>query len=165
MCLFILRRGRLRPHWGFPDEFSRNSTHEPGYPVLRGPARQKSGDGGHRRGAVRVCGRPSSGNLQIYAGDHQRINHYAAFLHSPANAAPLWIIRAFLASCVVLHVIAAMQLWWQNRQARPVGYKKKDDLPAAYAARTMIWSGPIIGAFVIFHVLHLTAGAVLPLRT
>jgi succinate dehydrogenase / fumarate reductase cytochrome b subunit len=103
------------------------------------------------------------GNLQIYAGDHQRINHYAAFLHSPANAAPLWMIRAFLASCVVLHVIAATQLWWQNRQARPVGYKKKDDLPASYAARTMIWSGPIVGAFVVFHVLHLTAGAVLPL--
>ena len=28
----------------------------------------------------------------------------------------------------------------------------------------MMWSGPIVAAFVIFHVLHLTAGAVLPLQ-
>ena len=26
----------------------------------------------------------------------------------------------------------------------------------------MVWSGPIVAAFVIFHVLHLTVGAVLP---
>ena len=30
----------------------------------------------------------------------------------------------------------------------------------SYAARTMMWSGPIVAAFVIFHVLHLTVGAV-----
>ncbi len=41
---------------------------------------------------------------------------------------------------------------------------KKKDVPASYAARTMMWSGPIIAAFVIFHVLHLTVGAVMPLR-
>ena len=28
----------------------------------------------------------------------------------------------------------------------------------------MKWSGPIVGAFIIFHVLHLTVGAVLPLE-
>jgi succinate dehydrogenase / fumarate reductase cytochrome b subunit len=28
----------------------------------------------------------------------------------------------------------------------------------------MIWSGPIVAAFVVFHVLHLTVGAVLPLQ-
>jgi succinate dehydrogenase / fumarate reductase cytochrome b subunit len=45
-----------------------------------------------------------------------------------------------------------------------VAYCKKDDVPSSYAARTMIWSGPIVAAFVIFHVLHLTVGAVLPVR-
>lgn len=39
-------------------------------------------------------------------------------------------------------------------------YVKKDDVPASYASRTMIWSGPIIAAFVIFHVLHLTTGSI-----
>jgi len=103
------------------------------------------------------------GNLQIYASNPEQINHYAAFLHNPANAAALWAIRAFLLLCVGFHITASVQLWWQNRAARPVGYHKKNDVPSAYAARTMIWSGPIIGAFIVFHVLHLTAGQVVPL--
>jgi succinate dehydrogenase / fumarate reductase cytochrome b subunit len=104
------------------------------------------------------------GNLQIYSSDPQQINRYAAFLHNPANAIPLWAARAFLLAAVLLHIIASVQLWSQNRAARPVSYVKKDDVPASYAARTMLWSGPIVGAFIIFHVLHLTVGAVLPLQ-
>jgi succinate dehydrogenase / fumarate reductase cytochrome b subunit len=65
---------------------------------------------------------------------------------------------------VVLHIVASVQLWRQNREARPIRYVKKNDVPTSYAARTMMWSGPIIAAFVIFHVLHLTVGAVVPLR-
>jgi succinate dehydrogenase / fumarate reductase cytochrome b subunit len=104
------------------------------------------------------------GNLQIYSSDAEQINRYAGFLHNPANAAALWAARSVLLVAVALHIIAATQLWLQNRAARPIGYVKKADLPASYAARTMIWSGPIVGAFVIFHVLHLTAGKVLELR-
>ena len=33
---------------------------------------------------------------------------------------------------------------------------------ASYAARTMVWSGPIIGLFVIYHLLHFTVGTVHP---
>ena len=40
----------------------------------------------------------------------------------------------------------------------------KADVPTSYAARTMKWSGPIIAAFVIFHVLHLTTGDIVPLQ-
>jgi succinate dehydrogenase / fumarate reductase cytochrome b subunit len=104
------------------------------------------------------------GNLQIYSSDPGQINRYAGFLHNPANAIPLWAIRTFLLVAVVLHITASIQLWNQNRTARPIGYIKKTDVPASYAARTMIWSGPIVGAFIIFHVLHLTVGAVLPLE-
>jgi succinate dehydrogenase / fumarate reductase, cytochrome b subunit len=104
------------------------------------------------------------GNLQIYSSNPEQINRYAAFLHSPSNAAALWGIRAFLLACVLLHITASVQLWLQNRAARPIGYYKKDDVPSSYAARTMIWSGPIIAAFLVFHILHLTAGGVVPLR-
>ena len=104
------------------------------------------------------------GNLQIYAADPNQINRYAAFLHNPNNVLPLWVIRTLLLGAVVLHVTASVQLWLQNREARPVRYVKKDDVPASYAARTMVWSGPIIAAFVVFHVLHLTVGTVVPLR-
>ena len=103
------------------------------------------------------------GNLQIYSSDPDQINRYAAFLHNPANAAALWTVRAVLLAAVVLHITASIQLWLQNRAARPVDYVRKADVPSAYAARTMLWSGPIIAAFVIFHVLHLTVGAITPL--
>lgn len=106
------------------------------------------------------------GNLQIYASDPQQINRYAAFLHNPANVIPLWAIRAFLLAAVILHIVSATQLWLQNRAARPSGYVRKADVPTSYAARTMKWSGVIVGLFIIFHILHLTVGAVpgLPVR-
>jgi len=104
------------------------------------------------------------GNLQIYSSDRDQINRYAAFLHDPANAAALWTARLVLLGAVVMHVVSSIQLWWMSRAARPVKYVKKADVPTSYAARTMMWSGPIVGAFVIFHILHLTAGAVLPLQ-
>lgn len=104
------------------------------------------------------------GNLQVFAGDGgDRINHYAELLHS--TGALLWVVRALLLLAVGLHIVASFQLWALNRAARPVSYYRKDDVPASYAARTMQWSGPIIAAFIVFHILHLTAGTVLPMAT
>jgi len=95
------------------------------------------------------------GNLQIFLG-RERINAYAELLHS---AGPLlWTARIVLLAAVGLHIIFTLQLWLLKRRARPVGYVRKIDVPSAYAARTMILSGPLIAAFVIFHVLHLTTG-------
>jgi len=100
------------------------------------------------------------GNLQIYSSNTEQINTYAAMLHNPNFAAALWAARLILLLCVVLHIVAATQLTLQNRAARPISYYKKADVPSAYAARTMIWSGIIIAAFVVFHVLHLTVGSI-----
>ena len=104
------------------------------------------------------------GNLQIYSPNPEQINNYAKFLHS--HAVLLWAVRGFLLLAVGLHITASVQLWLLKQKARPDGYVKKDDVPTSYAARTMIWSGPIIAAFVIFHVLHLTTGGIgaLPLH-
>ncbi len=44
------------------------------------------------------------GNLQIYSADKQQINHYAAFLHNPANAPLLWGARLLLLLAVGLHI-------------------------------------------------------------
>src|SRR6266581_9558215 len=104
------------------------------------------------------------GNLQIYSPDRDQINRYAAFLHDPHSIVPLSLARLFLLAAVVWHIVASVQLWNLNRAARPAAYVKKADVPASYAARTMKWSGPIVGAFVIFHVMHLTVGTVLPLQ-
>jgi succinate dehydrogenase / fumarate reductase cytochrome b subunit len=104
------------------------------------------------------------GNLQIYSADRDQVNRYAAFLHDPSRASLLWGVRIVLLLAVAMHIVASLQLWNLKRAARPIGYVKKDDVPSAYAARTMMWSGPIIAAFVVFHVLHLTVGSVLPLQ-
>ena len=100
------------------------------------------------------------GNLQIFLGA-EALNSYAHFLHSHEGA--LWAARVVLLASVVLHIVASVQLWALNNKARPVPYVRKQDVPTSYAARTMKWSGPIIAAFVIFHVLHLTTGDIVPL--
>jgi len=99
------------------------------------------------------------GNLLVFAGP-ARINAYAAFLHFDGTL--LWIIRSILIVAVVLHIVATVQLALRNKSARPVGYSRKEAINSSYASRTMYWSGPIVLAFVIFHLLEFTAGYIHP---
>jgi succinate dehydrogenase / fumarate reductase cytochrome b subunit len=97
-----------------------------------------------------------AGNMQVYLGQ-QQMDNYAAFLHS--MPALLWGVRLLLLVCVVMHIVASIQLTRLKQEARPVGYIKKKEVGSSYASRTMMWSGPIIAAFVIYHILDLTTGA------
>ena len=105
------------------------------------------------------------GNLQIYSrGPATRSTATPPSCTIRQRRAAVGRARASCWLAVVLHIVASVQLWKLKRDARPVAYVKKDDVPPSYAARTMMWSGPIVAAFVIFHVLHLTVGAVVPLQ-
>ncbi len=97
-----------------------------------------------------------AGNMQVYLGQEQ-MDNYAAFLHS--MPALLWGVRVLLLVCVAMHIVASIQLARLKQEARPVGYIKKKDAGSSYASRTMMWSGPIIAAFVFYHILDLTTGA------
>jgi succinate dehydrogenase / fumarate reductase cytochrome b subunit len=55
-----------------------------------------------------------------------------------------------------------VQLALRTKRARPVGYSRKRAIASSYASRTMYCSGPIVLAFIIFHLLHLTAGYIHP---
>jgi succinate dehydrogenase / fumarate reductase cytochrome b subunit len=99
------------------------------------------------------------GNLQVFAG-REVLNAYGAFLHG--NLTLLWGVRIVLLVSVVAHIAATAQLFARNRAARPERYRKKREVATDYASRTMYMSGPIIAAFVIYHVLHLTTGHVGP---
>ena len=95
------------------------------------------------------------GNLQLYLGAEQ-LNHYAELLQS--NKPFLWTFRLVLLFCVSVHILAAVQLWLRNRRSRPVKYRVFNPPAVDYAARTMIWSGPIILLFILYHLGHFTVG-------
>jgi succinate dehydrogenase / fumarate reductase cytochrome b subunit len=99
------------------------------------------------------------GNLQVFDGP-KRLNAYGHFLHSLGEI--LWAERIVLLTAVALHITATVQLALRNQKARPVGYSRKEAINSSYASRTMYWSGPIVLAFIIFHLLHLTAGIIDP---
>jgi succinate dehydrogenase cytochrome b subunit len=99
------------------------------------------------------------GNLQVFEGP-AKLNAYGAFLHSIGEV--LWPVRIILLLAVALHIIATVQLALRKKRARPIGYSRKQAIASSYASRTMYWSGPIVFAFIIFHLLHLTAGYVHP---
>lgn len=105
-----------------------------------------------------------AGNLQIFlpVGEDgvRPIDKYGQLLH--ASEELLWGARLVLLTSVLLHIWASIQLAMKARSARPVGYVKFDGMNRSYAARTMYWSGPIVGAFIVYHLLHLTTGTVHP---
>ncbi len=99
------------------------------------------------------------GNLQVYAGPAQ-INGYARLLR--VSPPLLWTVRAVLLAALLVHVVAGVQLWLRARSARPVGYADWRPAGSSTASRTMIWSGVLIFAFVVYHVLDLTVGVANP---
>jgi len=99
------------------------------------------------------------GNLQIYEGPDQ-LNRYAVLLRTEPPL--LWAVRIVLLAMVLLHIWSSVQLAARNISARPDGYVEKKAAGSSYASRTMYWSGPIILAFVIYHLLDFTFGKVNP---
>ena len=104
------------------------------------------------------------GNLKIFVGPDE-INAYARFLREVGQPALaygqlLWVVRIVLLICVGIHITAAVQLSRMSQAARPVGYNVKRNIETTFSARMMRWGGVLLIAFIIFHLLHLTAGAV-----
>jgi succinate dehydrogenase / fumarate reductase cytochrome b subunit len=93
------------------------------------------------------------GNLQIFEGP-ERLNAYAAFLKSTGEL--LWAVRIVLLLSLVLHIIASVQVSLASKRARPAGYIEKKSIETSYAARTMLWSGPLIFLYVVYHLAMFT---------
>jgi succinate dehydrogenase / fumarate reductase, cytochrome b subunit len=99
------------------------------------------------------------GNLQIFLG-REPLNAYAVFLKS--KPALLWGARLGLLAVTALHIVSAVQLVRRNRAARPVKYAVGKPPISTIANRTLILSGLIILAFIIYHLLHFTLGVTNP---
>jgi succinate dehydrogenase / fumarate reductase cytochrome b subunit len=93
------------------------------------------------------------GNLQVFIGA-EALNRYGAFLQGLGEL--LWGARIGLIVLVVLHIWSAVKLSAENKAARPIGYGNYKPVGSSYASRTMLMSGLIIAAFVIYHLLHYT---------
>jgi succinate dehydrogenase / fumarate reductase cytochrome b subunit len=99
------------------------------------------------------------GNLQIYLGP-DAINAYAALLQG--NKLVLWSFRLGLGALVLLHITTATALTIENRAARPVAYLNGTPPYSSVSSRTMVMSGAIIFLFIVYHILHFTAGLTQP---
>ena len=99
------------------------------------------------------------GNLQVFVGAEQ-MDKYSAMLHAVPEL--LWTARIVLLIAVVAHIWSWIGLAANNKAARPVGYQKPSTVQASVGSRTMSLSGPVIAAFVIIHLLHLTTGTIHP---
>jgi succinate dehydrogenase / fumarate reductase cytochrome b subunit len=107
------------------------------------------------------------GNLRLYAGAGA-MDAYARWLRDVGapelpHEALLWVVRIVLLAAVTVHVQSAFSLTLVNRRARPEAYRSpRDYVAASFASRTMRWTGPIVLAFVVFHLLDLTWGTANP---
>lgn len=99
------------------------------------------------------------GNLQVFLG-REVYNNYAHFLQSLGEL--LWVIRGVLFVCLVLHIITSVKLKIQNLVAKPTKYHVKNYLKAKLTSRTMIWTGTMLFCFLVYHLLHFTAGVTNP---
>jgi len=93
------------------------------------------------------------GNLLIFLGP-EWINGYAEHLRDLGPF--LWVIRAFLLLTVLAHIYYTIRLAIENRRARPERYRRKDTVKATLASRSMVMSGLILVAFIVYHLLHFT---------
>ncbi len=99
------------------------------------------------------------GNLQIFAGQ-DKLNAYAQFLQGLGPL--LWVVRLILLATFAVHIVTAIRIVMENMKARPVPYKVQKTNEASFASRTMKQTGPIILAFIVYHLLHFTLGTIDP---
>lgn len=95
------------------------------------------------------------GNLQIYLGQ-EPYNAYAHFLKSTPEL--LWGARLALLTAVSVHTATGIRLQYLNRVARPVAYQEKNYTRATLTSRSMLWTGSVVLAFIVYHLAHFTLG-------
>ena len=99
------------------------------------------------------------GNLQVFQGA-EALDAYGALLHK--EPAILWGARLSLLGAVGLHIWAYLVLTGKNAKARGRAVREPKRRESTFASRSMRATGPLLLAFIVFHILHLTTGSVHP---
>jgi succinate dehydrogenase / fumarate reductase cytochrome b subunit len=93
------------------------------------------------------------GNLTIFRGP-DGINAYAEGLHKLAPV--VWGTRVTMGMAILLHAFLSIQITLENWAAKPKKYAVNKSLRATFASKNMIWTGAVLGSFVIYHLAHFT---------
>jgi succinate dehydrogenase / fumarate reductase cytochrome b subunit len=94
-----------------------------------------------------------AGNSTIFAGSDW-LNSYAQHLH---DLGPLvWVFRAFMILMLSVHILFGVILTLENWGANPGKYAVSRRLKVTFSSRTMIWTGLLLLAFIVYHLLHFT---------
>jgi len=96
------------------------------------------------------------GNLKVLFGQDD-INGYAHFLKHGLGPI-LWIARGGLLVLFVTHIALALRLKAKTSAARPVPYLALKPVQATLSSRTMLLTGLVVGAFLLYHLAHFTFG-------
>lgn len=93
------------------------------------------------------------GNSSIFIGQHA-LNTYAEKLHS---LGPLvWIFRLFMIAMLAIHVLFGILLTLENWASNPKKYAVNRKLEANFSGETMIWTGALLFAFLVYHLAQFT---------
>ncbi|MGW8284994.1 MAG: succinate dehydrogenase cytochrome b subunit [Candidatus Deferrimicrobiaceae bacterium] len=93
------------------------------------------------------------GNSTIFFGPNA-LNTYAEKLHS---LGPLvWAFRAFMLAMLAVHVVFGVLLTLENWSANPDKYAVDKKMKANFSSETMIWTGALLFAFLVYHLLQFT---------
>ena len=93
------------------------------------------------------------GNLLVFAGP-EALNGYARKLRDLGEL--LWLVRVILIAAIAVHIWTSVALAHDNARARPIGYTRFRTSETTWAARTMLLSGIIVLAYILYHLLHFT---------
>lgn len=113
------------------------------------------------------------GNLKVYLPNPEPgvadIDVYAEALRTLGEpfvprGTVVWLNRIGLLVVSILHVVCVIQLSLEGRAARKTSYAGRRYQRATWAARLMMVSGLTLLAYIVFHILHFTAGVIEPDR-
>ena len=93
------------------------------------------------------------GNSSLFFGA-DAINAYAQKLHSLGPF--VWVFRLVMLAAFVIHIFFGIQLTLENKAATPEKNVQVKRLKTGFGAETMVISGLLLLAFVIYHLLHFT---------
>jgi succinate dehydrogenase / fumarate reductase cytochrome b subunit len=93
------------------------------------------------------------GNLQVLLGP-EVFNGYAAGIKH--NVVLLWGTRVVLLAALLVHTAIVLELYGKSIAARPIAYKVKKNIATSYAAMMMKYTGPLLLAYIVFHLAHFT---------